>query len=379
MQTNTKRRMLFIYGILFAFAIALLFSKNANAATKTGWFTSKGSTYYKKSGRNLTGLQKIGNSYYYFNSKGKLQTGWQTLRGKKFYFNKKGTVGKRGRMAKGWTKINGKTYYFRKIGAKYKAGEMFKGWHTVHKKYFYFNQSGQMLTGSYKISGKTFYFRKTGALGVKGSVFTGTRTVNNIIYYYKTSGKIGVKGQLYKTKKKETTPQKPEVSNPPKKNMTNAEFVSYIGNLARQDMKKTGILASVTTAQAILESNYGRSGLAQKANNLFGIKAGTIWNSYAWNGKVYTTKTQEYINGKYVTIIDKFRLYDSWEKSVLDHSYYLRNAKNGSRLRYAGITTCRDYQKAAQIIKDGGYATAPNYVPVLCNIIRTWNLTKYDK
>lgn len=376
MQTNTKKRTLLLFGMLFAFAVSFLFSTESKAATKNGWVVSGGKTYYKKNGKKAKGLQKIGKYYYYFDSKGKMATGWKTLKGKKFYFKKTGTIGKKGKMLTGWVKIGGKTYYFKKLGKKYTKGKMFTGWHTIGKKYFYFNKSGQMVTGSKKISGKTFYFRKTGKTGVKGSVFTGTRTVNNITYYYRKTGKIGTKGALYKTKKKTPTQQRPVT--PQSGNMTKAQFVAYIGKLARKDMQKTGVLASVTTAQAILESNYGQSGLAKKANNLFGIKAGTVWNASAWNGKVYRTSTREYINGRYITIVDSFRVYDSWEKSVLDHSYYLRKAKNGSRLRYAGISTCRDYRRAAQIIKNGGYATAPNYVEVLCNIIRSWNLTKYD-
>lgn len=376
MQTKTKKRTLLLCGMLFAFAVSFLFSAESKAATKNGWVVAGGKTYYKKSGKKVTGLQKIGKYYYYFDSKGKMVTGWKTLKSKKFYFEKTGTIGKKGRMLTGWVKIGSNTYYFKQHGNKYEKGKMFTGWHTIGTQYFYFNKSGQMLTGTHKISGKTFYFRNTGKTGVKGSVFTGTRTVNNITYYYKKTGKIGTKGALYKTKKKTTTQQKPVT--PQSGNMTNAQFVAYIGNLARKDMKKTGVLASVTTAQAILESNYGKSGLAKKANNLFGIKAGTVWNAAAWNGKVYKTSTREYINGRYITIVDSFRAYDSWEKSVLDHSYYLRKAKKGSKLRYAGISTCRDYKRAAQIIKNGGYATAPNYVEVVCNIIRSWNLTKYD-
>ncbi len=376
MQIKTKKRTLLLLGMLFAFAMSFLFSTESEATTKNGWVVSGGQTYYKKNGKKVTGLQKIGNYYYYFDSKGKMATGWKTLKGKKFYFKKTGTIGKKGRMLTGWHTIGGKTYYFKKLGNKYTKGKMFTGWHTIGKKYFYFNKSGQMLTGTYKISGKTFYFRKTGKTGVKGSVFTGTRTVNNITYYYRKTGKIGTRGALYKTKKNTTTQQ--STVTPQSQNMTKAQFVAYIGKLARKDMQKTGVLASVTTAQAILESNYGQSGLAKKANNLFGIKSGTVWNASAWNGKVYQASTKEYINGQYITIIDKFRAYDSWEKSVLDHSYYLRQAKNGSKLRYAGISTCRDYKRAAQIIKNGGYATAPNYVEVLCNIIQSWNLTKYD-
>ena len=74
-------------------------------------------------------------------------------------------------------------------------------------------------------------------------------------------------------------------------------------------MKKTKILASLTIAQAILESGWGTSALARKSNNLFGIKG---------NGKNY--KTFEYINGKRIDIVDSFKVYPDWETSVTDHS-----------------------------------------------------------
>lgn len=61
--------------------------------------------------------------------------------------------------------------------------------------------------------------------------------------------------------------------------MTEKEFVSYIGALAAEDMKKTGILASITAAQAILESGYGSSELARNANNLFEMKANLSGNT----------------------------------------------------------------------------------------------------
>ena len=64
--------------------------------------------------------------------------------------------------------------------------------------------------------------------------------------------------------------------------------------------------------------------------------------------------------------------------SIADHSAYLLGAKNGSKLRYAGLKGCTDYKKAVRIIKDGGYATSLTYVEKLCSIIEKWNLTQCD-
>lgn len=165
-------------------------------------------------------------------------------------------------------------------------------------------------------------------------------------------------------------------------NLPEREVIAKAGAIFTADMKQSGILASVSFAQFILESGYGKSELAQKANNVFGMKkslSGNTWGGSAWNGvSVYTKKTQEYENGAYVTVTADFRKYPSVEKSIADHSAYLLGAKNGNRLRYDGLKGCTDYRKAAQIIKDGGYATAPDYVEKLCSIIERWNLTQYD-
>lgn len=165
-------------------------------------------------------------------------------------------------------------------------------------------------------------------------------------------------------------------------NLSEEEAVAKAGALFTADMKQSGILASVSFAQFILESGYGKSELAQKANNVFGMKkslSGNTWDGSVWDGiSIYTKKTQEYENGAYVTITADFRKYPSVEKSIADHSAYLLGAKNGSKLRYEGLKGCTDYKKAAQIIKAGGYATSPDYAEKLCSIIERWNLTQYD-
>jgi hypothetical protein len=66
------------------------------------------------------------------------------------------------------------------------------------------------------------------------------------------------------------------------------------------------------------------------------------------------------------------------QDSVNDHSAYLAGARNGSSLRYKGLVGCADYKKSAQIIKAGGYATAPDYVGKLCRIVEEYALTRYN-
>ena len=167
------------------------------------------------------------------------------------------------------------------------------------------------------------------------------------------------------------------------KNLSEADAIKKVGPLFTADMKKSSILASVSLAQFILESGYGKSELAQNANNVFGMKkslSGNTWSGSTWDGKsVYTKKTQEQnADGSYVTITADFRKYSCVEDSIADHSAYLLGAMNGSKARYAGLKGCTNYKKAVQIIKNGGYATSLTYVEKLCSIIERWNLTQYD-
>lgn len=167
------------------------------------------------------------------------------------------------------------------------------------------------------------------------------------------------------------------------KNLSEREAAAIIGKLCQEDMKKSNILASVSAAQFILESGYGKSELATNANNMFGMKAGlsnNTWSGSKWDGKsIYKMKTgEEYQTGVYTTIVADFRMYDSVEDSVADHSAYLLGAKRGRALRYNGLAGEKDYKKAIQIIKNGGYATDSKYVSKICNIIERFNLTQYD-
>lgn len=181
---------------------------------------------------------------------------------------------------------------------------------------------------------------------------------------------------------KPTTPEEPPVENiSPLEGMDHDAFIAYVGNIAKADMKSSGILASIVIAQAILESSWGQSELSLKANNLFGMKAnlsGNTWDS-CWDGDIYAKKSPEDDgNGNITEVLSDFRAYDSPTLSIMDHSDYLCGAKNGDKLRYEGLFGETDYRTAAQIIKDGGYATDSKYVDKLCNIIEEYNLDSYD-
>lgn len=167
------------------------------------------------------------------------------------------------------------------------------------------------------------------------------------------------------------------------KGLNAKELIEKIGPLFTADQKKSGILASVSMAQFILESGWGKSGLTQKANNAFGMKkslSGNTWPGSTWDGKsVVSMQTgEETEDGKEYTITAEFRKYACIEDSIADHSAYLTGAKDGDELRYKGLKGCKKYKAAAQIIKDGGYATSTSYVKALCDIIKEYKLTDYE-
>ena len=148
---------------------------------------------------------------------------------------------------------------------------------------------------------------------------------------------------------------------------TDVSFLAILRPYALRDMKSSGILASLTAAQAFIESNKGNSGLTQKANNLFGIKG-------TYNGQSVTMPTTEYYNGVPCKVKAAFRKYPSWQESVNDHSAMF-NRMN----RYANLRGCTDYVQACRNIAADGYATSPTYAQTLINCIRKYDLQAWDE
>jgi N-acetylmuramoyl-L-alanine amidase len=147
------------------------------------------------------------------------------------------------------------------------------------------------------------------------------------------------------------------------------DFIAKVGALAAADMKASGVLASLTVAQAILESGWGTSALATDANALFGIKADS-----RWSGRVYSTATKECYDGVNFTTVDAlFRAYGSWEQSLADHSAFLIAGS-----RYKAVIGEKDYKTACAAIHAAGYATDPDYAGKLVNLIETYGLAAFD-
>lgn len=146
--------------------------------------------------------------------------------------------------------------------------------------------------------------------------------------------------------------------------MGTQSFINQIAPGAQAAMQSRGILASLTIAQAALESGWGAHA---PGNNLFGIKAN------GWNGTIQLLKTKEEIGGKTITITDAFRAYSNWAQSVDDHAAFL--VKNS---RYRNLIGVSGYKTVCSRIKADGYATAEDYAQQLIDIIEQYKLYKFD-
>ncbi|TKC00911.1 glucosaminidase domain-containing protein [Pedobacter cryophilus] len=161
-------------------------------------------------------------------------------------------------------------------------------------------------------------------------------------------------------KKIEKSADKKSDSNYP--SYTTTSYISKFKNIAITEMNKYGIPASITLAQALLESGVGNSDLAKYANNHFGIKCTTDWK-----GKGYYKDDDQKD--------DCFRVYNNPEESFKDHSEFLK------RKRYAALFELdkNDYEGWAKGLKAAGYATNPKYPDLLISIILRNNLQQYDR
>ena len=144
------------------------------------------------------------------------------------------------------------------------------------------------------------------------------------------------------------------------------EFINMIAPLIISEGKKRGYsVFSTVIAQAIIESNSGKSILGYKYHNYFGMKCGS-----RWKGKSVNLKTkEEYTVG---TIKDNFRVYDSIEEGIKGYYDFI------STKRYANLKESKTYVEYAENLKADGYATSSKYVNTLCTTVDAHNLTKYD-
>ncbi len=143
--------------------------------------------------------------------------------------------------------------------------------------------------------------------------------------------------------------------------MTAEQYIAKYAGMAVKEMKRSGVPASITLSQGMLESGNGNSYLAKEGNNHFGIKCHT------WTGdKIYADDDAKG---------ECFRKYESVEDSYKDHSDFL---KNNSRYHFLFELKITDYEGWAKGLKKAGYATSPTYAENLIKLIEKYELNKYD-
>ncbi len=145
----------------------------------------------------------------------------------------------------------------------------------------------------------------------------------------------------------------------------NQRYQTYIDqyrDMAIEQMLRNKIPASITLAQGILESGAGNSELVKKGNNHFGIKC------HGWTGRTVHKDDD--------AKQECFRAYNNARESFEDHSKFLTKNKRYSQLFSLSIT---DYKGWARGLKACGYATNPNYAPMLINLIELYKLYEYDR
>lgn len=139
-------------------------------------------------------------------------------------------------------------------------------------------------------------------------------------------------------------------------------YIEQFSSLAVEEMYRSGIPASITLAQGLLESRYGLSELAVKGNNHFGIKCHN-----SWKGK--TMYHDDDRKG------ECFRVYASPEQSYRDHSDFLRYR---DRYKFLFDFNVTDYKSWAHGLKKAGYATDPAYPTKLIRLIEDYRLYEFD-
>lgn len=153
-------------------------------------------------------------------------------------------------------------------------------------------------------------------------------------------------------------------------NAVQSAFLSNVVPAAQRSQRDFGIPASVTIAQAILESGWGQSALAVKANNFFGIKA----NAHAAPDQYAEFPTTEFVDGRKKSVMAAFARYATPADSFNAHAKLL-----ATTARYAPAMEAAGSPRAfAFRLMRCGYSTNPEYSDSLIDLIDEYDLTQYD-
>jgi hypothetical protein len=158
------------------------------------------------------------------------------------------------------------------------------------------------------------------------------------------------------------TPEKVITNNTLVNKYSGEAYINRYKDVAIREMNRSGIPASITLAQGLLESGNGNSSLAREANNHFGIKCNSDWKGPT----ILKDDDQK---------DDCFRVYNNPDESFKDHTEFLK------RKRYAFLFELdkNDYQAWARGLSQAGYATNPRYPELLISLVERYGLNQYDR
>ncbi len=372
-------------------------------------------------GKALTGVQKWQGTYYYFDpttkqlvrnqyvqsqwglwymfgDDGKIVTGPKMWQGAMYFFDPSSylvvkndyrvpagsdrgyLLGADGKALTGVQKWQGTYYYFDPSTYQLVKNNYVQ---SQWGQWYMFGDDGKIVTGPHMWQGSMYYFdpdtyeivkndyrvpagEKTGyLLGSDSQALTGFQTWQGTRYYFNPSNYKLATNTVVQEGNKYWYADANGFLTPASGSQA---FLLSIKQAAQDGWRQYGVLPSVTAAQAILESAWGKSGLATKGHNLFGIKG-------SYNGQSVVMRTAEWSAAKgYYYINDAFRKYPSNYESVVDHGRFL-----ASNSRYHNLLWDRNYASVTAKLQQDGYATAPTYASSLNNVIRTYGLDAWDR
>lgn len=151
--------------------------------------------------------------------------------------------------------------------------------------------------------------------------------------------------------------------------MDKETFIQKVAEKVRKYAPLYGICVhSPIIAQAIIESGWGKSSLASKYHNYFGLKCGSYWKG----GSVNMATREEYKPGVVTNIRDNFRTYEDFDDGIRGYFEFISYSRY-SNLK--GVTNPREY---CEKLKSDGYATSSKYVDTIMRVIHDNKLTRFD-
>ncbi|MGX7092335.1 glycoside hydrolase family 73 protein [Hutsoniella sourekii] len=150
-------------------------------------------------------------------------------------------------------------------------------------------------------------------------------------------------------------------------------FIEELAPTAQSLQRQYGVLASISLAQAALESDFGRSELASDYYNLYGVKTD------ADDPDKVAFNTMEFVDGEWIEITDYFKVYPSWQASMAQHAELIHYGTSWDPNYYQLVKDGKTYQEQASGLQEAGYATDPTYANKIVEMIEAWSLDQYDQ